>query len=220
MPEQLAPEPTMDEILASIRRIISEDEAPAETAVKSRPEPAGKIAPVEPEPVVSEAETKLEAVFSEPAAHVEPEPEPVVEAAAHSEPVAEPHPEPAFRDVIASSVEPAPEPEPVEPPHPVAVATFEPQPIAEESPMSSSNDTLMDDSAAAKASSSLDKLSAAVKSVAPTASPGPTMPSGVTLEDITKDLLRPLLKTWLDENLPIIVQEKVEEAVARITGKV
>ena len=32
MSEQTAQEPTMEEILASIRRIISEDDAPAETA--------------------------------------------------------------------------------------------------------------------------------------------------------------------------------------------
>ena len=46
MSEQIAQEPTMEEILASIRRIISEDEAPAEThaapdlhAVEPAPEP-------------------------------------------------------------------------------------------------------------------------------------------------------------------------------------
>ncbi|MDI6624888.1 MAG: DUF2497 domain-containing protein, partial [Brevundimonas sp.] len=32
MTDQTAQEPTMEEILASIRRIISEDDAPAETA--------------------------------------------------------------------------------------------------------------------------------------------------------------------------------------------
>ncbi len=42
MTEQAAQEPTMEEILASIRRIISEDDAPAETApvAEAAPEPA------------------------------------------------------------------------------------------------------------------------------------------------------------------------------------
>ena len=41
MTDQSAPEPTMEEILASIRRIISEDDAPAETPpVAAAPEPA------------------------------------------------------------------------------------------------------------------------------------------------------------------------------------
>ncbi|HEY4586250.1 MAG TPA: DUF2497 domain-containing protein, partial [Brevundimonas sp.] len=37
MTDQSAQEPTMEEILASIRRIISEDDAPAETAVAPEP---------------------------------------------------------------------------------------------------------------------------------------------------------------------------------------
>ena len=34
MSDQSAPEPTMEEILASIRRIISEDDAPAEAEIE------------------------------------------------------------------------------------------------------------------------------------------------------------------------------------------
>src|ERR1044072_7044389 len=68
-------EPTMEEILASIRRIISEDDAPSDeaaatppAAVEAAPEPA--YAP-EPEPV------------AEPAP--EPEPEPYVAPAAEAD---------------------------------------------------------------------------------------------------------------------------------------
>ena len=39
---------------------------------------------------------------------------------------------------------------------------------------------------------------------------------GRTLEDVVRELLRPLLKTWLDEHLPGIVQAKVEAEVERI----
>jgi cell pole-organizing protein PopZ len=39
---------------------------------------------------------------------------------------------------------------------------------------------------------------------------------GRTLEDLTADVLRPLLKTWLDENLPDIVRDRVDEEVRRI----
>ena len=35
MSDQAAPEPTMEEILASIRRIISEDDAPAEAEAET-----------------------------------------------------------------------------------------------------------------------------------------------------------------------------------------
>ena len=39
---------------------------------------------------------------------------------------------------------------------------------------------------------------------------------GRTLEDVVRELLRPLLKEWLDQNLPRIVETKVEEEVHRI----
>ncbi len=42
---------------------------------------------------------------------------------------------------------------------------------------------------------------------------------GRTLEDVVRELLRPLLKTWLDDNLPRIVQATVDEEVARISRR-
>jgi cell pole-organizing protein PopZ len=40
-----------------------------------------------------------------------------------------------------------------------------------------------------------------------------------TLEDIVRDLLRPLLQTWLDENLPGIVERLVREEITRVVGE-
>lgn len=40
-----------------------------------------------------------------------------------------------------------------------------------------------------------------------------------TLEDIIRDLLRPLLQTWLDEHLPGIVERLVREEIARVIGE-
>lgn len=37
-----------------------------------------------------------------------------------------------------------------------------------------------------------------------------------TLEDLTKDLLRPLLKSWLDQNLPPLVQRLIREEIERV----
>jgi hypothetical protein len=39
-----------------------------------------------------------------------------------------------------------------------------------------------------------------------------------TLEDIVRDMLRPLLQTWLDERLPGIVERLVREEIARVVG--
>ncbi|MGA0604568.1 DUF2497 domain-containing protein [Phenylobacterium sp. VNQ135] len=55
MSEQTSQEPTMEEILASIRRIISEDEAPAEGAAPAAEAPPAPAPAPEPEPVQAEA---------------------------------------------------------------------------------------------------------------------------------------------------------------------
>ena len=44
--------------------------------------------------------------------------------------------------------------------------------------------------------------------------------SGQTsLEGLTRELLRPMLKNWLDTNLPILVEGMVAKEIARITKK-
>lgn len=40
-----------------------------------------------------------------------------------------------------------------------------------------------------------------------------------TLEDIVRDMLRPLLQTWLDEHLPGIVERLVRDEIARVLGE-
>jgi cell pole-organizing protein PopZ len=39
------------------------------------------------------------------------------------------------------------------------------------------------------------------------------------LEAVIRDMLRPMLKEWLDENLPGIVEQLVTREIARITGR-
>ena len=40
-----------------------------------------------------------------------------------------------------------------------------------------------------------------------------------TLEALVRELLKPMLKSWLDENLPRIVEAKVEEEIERIARR-
>lgn len=181
MSDQSSQEPTMEEILASIRRIISEDDAPAEPAAEEAP-----AAEVEPEPL--------------------PEPEPTPDFGGDAEDVLEltdpiaPEPEmeaplESVGDIDVYSPPPA-EPEPaIEPPP--AVPSFNREEAA---------DNLVGETAASAAASAFGSLSSAL-----------LMPKdGRTLEDVVRELLRPLLKEWLDQNLPRIVETKVEEEVQRI----
>jgi cell pole-organizing protein PopZ len=39
------------------------------------------------------------------------------------------------------------------------------------------------------------------------------------LEDMVREMLRPILKEWLDEHLPGIVNEHVKREISRITGR-
>ena len=42
---------------------------------------------------------------------------------------------------------------------------------------------------------------------------------GTSLEDLTRDLMRPMIKNWLDDNLPSLVEELVAREVRRISEK-
>jgi uncharacterized protein len=65
------------------------------------------------------------------------------------------------------------------------------------------------------ADTSRQKLEA-LSSIAATAPPQPQVNP---LEDMLREMLRPVLKQWLDENLPRIVDEHVKREISRITGR-
>ncbi|WP_300393094.1 DUF2497 domain-containing protein [Henriciella sp.] len=99
---------------------------------------------------------------------------------------------------------PAPEPEPVERP------VFEDTSMLRgkmESTAKHEAEGLTDERIAGAAASALGKLM--VKQSADEGNPN-------TLDGLMKELLRPMIKEWLDANLPAIVERKVEEEVQRI----
>jgi hypothetical protein len=56
----------------------------------------------------------------------------------------------------------------------------------------------------------------ALASVAATAPPPPQFNP---LEEMIREMLRPILKQWLDDHLPAIVDEHVKREIHRITGR-
>lgn len=179
MSDQTAQEPTMEEILASIRRIISEDDAPP-AEVQAAPEPAIAPAPVEPEDEdVLELTDAIEA--SAP-----------LETHGDIDVYEPPAPEPAW----------TPEPEPA----PVARAPEPYTPPPAPSYDAGDDDELIGAAAAAATASAFGRLESALAMPAP----------GRSLDDVVRELLKPLLKQWLDENLPRIVEAKVAEAVEKL----
>jgi cell pole-organizing protein PopZ len=78
------------------------------------------------------------------------------------------------------------------------------------------DDVLLDDS---KAQSLRHSFSALQTLSEPGVAPQIVRSGETSLEGLTRDLLRPMLKDWLDNNLPPIVEAMVEREITRITKK-
>ena len=71
---------------------------------------------------------------------------------------------------------------------------------------------LLDEDVAGHSRESLEELQTIAATIPAAASVNP-------LEDIVREMLRPVLKQWLDEHLPQMVDEHVKREISRITGK-
>ena len=47
----------------------------------------------------------------------------------------------------------------------------------------------------------------------------PEVPGSDTLEGMVREMLKPMLRDWLDENLPRVVETMVAREISRITGR-
>jgi hypothetical protein len=213
-------EPTMEEILASIRKIISDDaSAPAKA-----PKPEPEISHDEEDDAASFEDVMFDDDLAEESFEDVGEPEltefEVEDFSTEEEYVTEetvtPGPEPveSFESLLSASrsAEYAPEPEPQPLPQPVAVAPapVAPTPAPKEKAVSASpayeQTVLTDDSTANAAAGSLGKLISKMD-----------LGGDTTLEGLVRELLRPMIKEWLDANLASLVEEKVEAEVQRIS---
>lgn len=79
-----------------------------------------------------------------------------------------------------------------------------------------SDEILLDDN---KAQSLRHSFSALQTLSEPGAAPQIVRSGETSLEGMTRDLLRPMLKDWLDTHLPPIVEAMVEREIMRITKK-
>lgn len=245
-------EPSMEEILASIRRIIADDEAkppPADAAKpekaaapaaptkpqaindippskvaptkpaaeKPTPPPAAKSAPPPPAPAADASNNQddidallagLDAATPAPedrAPEPEPEPEPDVLELTDDmamDPTPAP-PAPSFhkvepRDDLEFAESPPPRPMPP-PPASYAPLDFDAPPLPPQQPI--------------LAQSTVSAVESAFNSLAHTV----LSSNARTLEDLVKEMLRPMLKSWLDDNLPGLVERIVKAEIERVS---
>jgi cell pole-organizing protein PopZ len=71
---------------------------------------------------------------------------------------------------------------------------------------------LIDEQVAGQSRQALEQLQTVAASV-------PAAPQVNPLEDIVREMLRPMLKAWLDEHLPHMVEDHVKREITRITGR-
>ncbi len=165
-------EPSMEEILASIRRIISEDGSEDDAAA-----PAAS-AETDSDAVPQESEGPEEDVL---------ELTNVVDEPAGSEPATEPEPAPS----------------------PLTVVDTEATEVAEPGLVSEDTETVT--------SAALSRLMSTGPENDAFLSNTTAMGAGdKTIEGIVVELLRPMLKEWLDRNLPQVVERIVEREIERV----
>jgi cell pole-organizing protein PopZ len=234
-------EPSMEEILASIRRIIADDEAKPPPAEKA----AGPVAvPEPPKPEKPAPPPAKPAMADIPPSKIAPAP---VKAA--PPPPAPPPPAPAASnnqddiDALLSGLDEATSPEEIRPPQPEA-EVFEltdemavpsvapPQPSFQR--VEPQDDIEFTESAASRAinrqpaydppsfeAPSQPILSqstvSAVESAFNTLAHTVLSNNARTLEDLVKEMLRPMLKSWLDDNLPGLVERIVKAEIERVS---
>jgi cell pole-organizing protein PopZ len=234
----------MEEILASIRRIIADDEAKPPPAEATKPEKAAApAAPPKPQAMndippskVAPAKPAAEKPAPPPAAKPAPAPAPAADASPNSQddidallagldaatpapevraPEPEPEPDvleltddmamdptpPSFRKVEPRDdlefVE-SPPPRPTPPPS-YAPVDFDAPPLPPQQPM--------------LAQSTVSAVESAFNSLAHTV----LSSNARTLEDLVKEMLRPMLKSWLDDNLPGLVERIVKAEIERVS---
>ena len=200
----------MDEILASIRRIIADDDPGqmppqgSETQFSSPPrasDPQSDLdrppmrAPAPPPPERETREDEIDSMLAHLQAASRSAPA-AVDPVSSGGMVAEPTPRLSVSD---GRLDRSFEDRSSDPPAPKHAADRRPAPDAGER-------GLLSVPAAAAVDSAFNALAHTVQ-----------VRDGRTLEDFISELLRPMLKTWLDENLPAMVERLVRAEIERVS---
>lgn len=229
-----AQEPSMEEILASIRRIIADDEggkavkAPEPVAAAPKAAvavPAAVAMPAaKPAPSAGNSQDDIDAMLAnydnapkkaEPPKRPAAAPADVLDlteamtaAAAAPAPQAPPAPPPksgpSFRTIDASSDVVFAERQTETPAEPAVRPAEEPRRPVSQAPIL--DRSLLSNAAASAVDNAFNSLAHTVLGN-----------NARTLEDLVKEMLRPMLKAWLDDNLPGLVERIVRAEIERVS---
>lgn len=202
----------MEEILASIRRIIADDDAaksppnppePPVAAAPVRPAAPPALVSVSPASEAVSKETVLDEMLAElnatPAPTSNGDDDPASDVLELTEAMAGPPPAAGFRTIDGECdivFEESPPEQPREPPAPSPRLQFPERP----------HRPLMSSATTAAVDSAFNTLAHTV-----------LVQNARTLEDLVKEMLQPLLKSWLDDNLPGLVERLVRAEIERVS---
>ena len=208
-----AHEPSMEEILASIRRIIADDDSVKPAAVQ-QPAAEPPPRPAAPPPVAAmdqdEIDTMLASLDAQQADPA-PEGEDVLDL---TEQMAVPAAgeAPSFQtidgqaDVFFAEAPAEPPPRASEVPRAAEQPEMAEEPLPAPQPSPSEPRPLMSPATSAAVDSAFSALAQTV-----------LVQNARTLEDLVREMLRPMLKSWLDDNLPGMVERIVRSEIERVS---
>ena len=192
-----AADPSMEDILASIRRILNEDEAP-----KPAPEPH------EPGRTPDNGVLVLDSSMMVPEPPRDAPPREVPQPKLSAE-----RPASLEQPVVPESEPPTSRaPPPPQQPAPLQQSASAP---SQSKPSPPANSRLVAPEAAAAAGASVETLMRTLASERNTA----VQRGGPTIEDLVRAEIRPLLKDWLDNHLPSLVERLVQAEIERVVGR-
>jgi cell pole-organizing protein PopZ len=226
-PEPLPPPPSFGASFSAPAFATAQYTAPPEPApppgILAEPEPAA-YRPLQPPymPPLPEPQAAAPPAASAPAVPApsafwsppEPEPEPAA--------FLTPRPRPAEPPPASPVIEPEPPPPPHRPaPLPAATApdNFPTEPDMNDAPIPDSfepPESLISEKTTDAAASSIGAL---VRSMTTEKSVAISKSSSITIEDIVREEIRPLLKSWLDSHLPTLVERVVRAEIERVINR-
>ncbi len=218
-------EPSIEEILDSIRQIISDDdeESEAETAVDEAVVEDASDGPLD-QSAIDDMDFDAPAPELEPEDTSEPLDQSAIDGMDFDAPAPEPEPEEEIIE-LTDKVEPEPDIDLVEPdPAPISDPVVEPEPESESESESESAEEPepVEEEAPPSDDSLLTKNAedAAFAAISELARKTAIEHNGITLEDIVRSEIKPMLSAWLDKNLPVIIERLVQEELERVSKRV
>lgn len=200
-------EPSMEEILASIRRIIADDDA-NKTAVRPEPpkaeaQPAAAPPPPYSAPAAAPPPAQPEAppAIEEPSATVVDQSSDILDL---TESMAAPTPPDANMDAMA---EPVAQFRTIDGTSDIGFEEEAEAPVMPPTaPINEGRGHLISKETSAAVDSAFNALAQTV-----------LVQNARTLEDLVREMLRPMLKSWLDDNLPGMVERLVRAEIERVS---